>query len=390
MSHVTEPLEGINVLDITTFLAGPLLTRSLADLGADVVKVEPPGGDLTRSRPGSPHSPLWLNVHRGRRSVVLDLKSVAGRDVFLALADQADVVAENFRAGVSDRLGIGAELLRERNPRLVHASITGFGTGGPLGDQLAIDGAVQALAGTIQLAERNGIDPLPSFIPVADVAGASAATQAVLAALFARERTGRGCTIDISLLEALLPWVVVNRQASVAPPITQVVVGSDGARFLVQAPLHFHRRLLELAASVPGCEALLSDPRFADRDGARAHAPEYTALMRRAFAALPRAEWLQRLAAAGIPAAPANTIDEALGHDQLVHRGAVAEIVNTDGSLERLPLSPYRFDGERREVVEAPPALGADTREVLTSLLGYNADEIDELASRGAFGNSGV
>jgi CoA:oxalate CoA-transferase len=390
MNQVTEPLHGIRILDITTFLAGPLLTRSLADLGADVVKVEPPGGDLTRSRPGTPHSPLWLNVHRGRRSVVLDLKSEAGREVFLALADQADVVAENFRAGVSERLGIGAERLCARNPLLIHASITGFGTGGPLGEQLAIDGAVQAFAGTIELAERNGIDPLPSFIPVADVAGASAATQAVLAALFSRERTGRGCRIDISLLEALLPWVTINRQASVAPPITQVVVGSDGARFLVQAPLHFHRRLLELVATVPGCETLLSDGRFADRDGARAHAAEYTALMRRAFAALPRAEWLHRLAAAGIPAAPANTIDEALAHEQLEHRGAVAEVVNTDGSRERIPLSPYRFDGRRRDVVETPPVLGGDTHEVLTSLLGYDVDRISEFAARGAFGENGL
>jgi crotonobetainyl-CoA:carnitine CoA-transferase CaiB-like acyl-CoA transferase len=384
---LAEPLRGVRVLDVTTFLAGPLLTRNLADLGAEVIKVESPTGDPTRPPPGSNFSPLWLNVHRGRRSVVLDLKTDAGGDVFRALAARADVLAENFRPGVSERLGIGADVLCADNPRLIHASITGFGAGGPLGDQIAIDGAVQAFAGSVELSERNGLDPSPAPIPVADLAGASTATQAVLAALYARQRSGRGCRIDVSLLEAFLPWVVINRQASVAPPITQIVVGSDGGRFLVQAPIHFHHRLMLLMAQVPGCEAALTDTRFADRDGARAHAVEYTQLLRTAFKSATRAEWLQRLAAAGIPAAPVHLVDEALAHPQLEFRGAVAEVVNIDETHERILLSPYRFDGQRRDVVEAPPRLGHDTLDVMANVLGHSDPEIQRLAARGAFGD---
>jgi crotonobetainyl-CoA:carnitine CoA-transferase CaiB-like acyl-CoA transferase len=268
------------------------------------------------------------------------------------------------------------------NPREHH----GLRPRGALGDQIAIDGAVQAFAGSIELSERNGLDPVPMPIPVADLAGASTATQAVLAALYARERTGRGGRIDISLLEALLPWVVINRQASVAPPVTQVVVGSDGERFLVQAPMHFHSRLLLLVGDVPGCEAALTDPRFTDRYRARAHAAEYTQLLRTAFASAPRADWLQRLAAAGVPAAPVHGVDEALAHPQLEFRGAVADVVNTDGTTERVTLSPYRFDGRRRDVAEPPPVLGQDTLDVMANVLGYGNIEIQELTARGAFG----
>jgi formyl-CoA transferase len=188
------------------------------------------------------------------------------------------------------------------------------------------------------------------------------------------------------LLEALLPWVVVNRQASVAPPITQVVTGSDGARFLVQAPMHFHRRLLELVAVVPGCEVALTDPRFEDRNAARANAAAYLELMQRAFASAPRAEWLRQLARAGIPSAPVHSVDEALEHAQLAYRGAIADVVNVDGTTERVPLSPYRFDGQRRDIVEAPPELGRHTHTVLQELLHQTDAEIDELAARGAFG----
>jgi crotonobetainyl-CoA:carnitine CoA-transferase CaiB-like acyl-CoA transferase len=316
---------------------------------------------------------------------VLNLKTEAGREVFGSLAERVDVIAENFRDGVTDRLGIVSDVLRARNPRLIYASITGFGGGGPLGDQLAIDGAVQAMAGALELSERNGLGSWPVAIPVADLAGAAAATQAVLAALYARETTGRGCHIDVSLFEALLPWVAINRQASVAPPITQVVVGNDGLRFLVQAPMHFHRRLLQLVREVPGCRDAADDPRMADSDGARAHPAEFTQLVKAAFATASRAVWLERLAAAGIPAAPVLHVAEALNHPQLKYRDAVTEVVNLDGTSERVVLSPYRFDGHRLPEEELPPSLGRDTRQVLATVLGYGDEAVDDLAARGAF-----
>jgi crotonobetainyl-CoA:carnitine CoA-transferase CaiB-like acyl-CoA transferase len=260
-----EPLRGVRVLDLTTFLSGPLLARNLADLGAEVIKIEPPAGDPTRPKNGDPFSPVWLNVHRGRRGMVLDLKSRAGRDVLLDLAEHADVLVENYRPGVTGRLGVDAAPVRARNPRLVYATITGFGPDGPVAEQVSIDGPVQAFAGSIELAELNGVELMPMPITVADIAGASSATQGVLGALLARERTGEGCHIDVSLFEAVLPWINVNRRAALAPPVTLIVEGGDGGRFIVQTPIHFHSRLLQLAGSVPGCEALATEGRFATR-----------------------------------------------------------------------------------------------------------------------------
>src|SRR4051794_805652 len=148
-ASVVEPLRGVRVLDLTTFLSGPLVTRALADLGAEVIKVEPPGGDLTRGGQDQPTSSLWVNVHRGRKSVVLDLKATAGRGVFLDLVQTTDVLVENYRPGVTERLQIGPEHLRAKNPRLVYCTITGFGPDGPMADQVAIDGPVQAIAGAL-------------------------------------------------------------------------------------------------------------------------------------------------------------------------------------------------------------------------------------------------
>src|SRR3954454_20721619 len=190
-----EPLRGYRVLDLTTFLSGPLVARGVADLGAEVIKVEPPTGDPTRRKPEEPFQSLWLQVHRGRKSIVLDLKEPAGRDVLLELVRHADVLLENYRPGVMERFGLGPDVVRAVNDRLVYATITGFGPDGPVAKQVSIDGPVQAFAGSIELADLNGIERLPMPITVADIAGASAATTAGLGALLGRGRTGKGAAV---------------------------------------------------------------------------------------------------------------------------------------------------------------------------------------------------
>ena len=383
-----EPLRGCRVLDLTTFLSGPLVGRAVADLGAEVIKIEPPTGDPTRPKPGEPWQSLWLQVHRGRKSVVLDLKNPAGRNVLLELVKHADVLLENFRPGVMDRFDLSPDTVRAVNDRLIYVTITGFGPDGPVAQQVSIDGPVQAFSGSIELADLNGVDPLPMPITVADIAGASAATTALLGALLSRERTGKGTHVDVSLFESLLPWVFINRRAALAQPVTQMAEGSDGGRFIVQTPMHFHDRLRELVGTQPGFESFATDPRFANRDAAKEHADDYTATLQKAFASRTRDEWLADLKRVGIPSGPVHGIDEAMAHPQLDHRNATAEVPNRDRTPARFVLSPYRFDGERRTAAEEPPELGAHTTEVLQTVLGYGDREMDDLAAQGAFGRA--
>jgi crotonobetainyl-CoA:carnitine CoA-transferase CaiB-like acyl-CoA transferase len=386
-----EPLAGFRVLDLTTFLSGPLATRSLAALGATVVKVEPPAGDPTRAgwgrTPGEPPSPYWLALHRDRTSVVLDLKADAGRSLLLDLVERADALVENFRPGVMTRLGLDVDVLHARNPRLVSCSISGFGADGPVSQLAAIDGPVQAFAGMLDLTGEGQEPGMPVPVQVADIAGASYAAQAVLAALLARERTGRGAHVELSLLECVLQWLgVVDRSGTLAPPATMVVEAADGERLLVQPIMHFHPRFAALVAAVPGHEGFADDPRFSDRPARLAHRDAYEDAVRRAFRTRPRAAWLADLHAAGVPAAPVHRGDEVHGHPQVLHRGAVTETDVPGLGPTTVVAPPFVFDGVRRTTTTPPPLLGEHTRAVLADWLGASAADLDAAAAAGAFG----
>ncbi len=379
-------LEGVRVLDLTTFLSGPIATRTLLQLGAEVVKVEPPSGDPTRAglgmRPGQPFLPFWWQLHRGRRSAVLDLKSAAGCESLRALASVADVLVENYRPGVMERLGLAHDRLRKENPQLITCSITGFGPDGPAADAPALDAAVQAFAGAFDYPAALGMAEGPIPLTVADISGGAAAAQAILAALFARERSGFGCHLELSLVETLLQWLLVSdRTGTLRSPATILASGSDGARFIVQTTLHFRDRLLEVLDAEPATAGLASDPRFATWEARVANAEDFVAAARRAFAGRTRAEWLVRLAAAGLPAGAVQTIDEALVHPQLLHTRAAGI-----AGGHRVARSAFVVDGERTDDTSAPPALGEDTAVVLEQWLGFDEKRIAELAGKGAFG----
>jgi formyl-CoA transferase len=379
-------LDGVRVLDLTTFLSGPIATRTLVQLGAEVVKVEPPSGDPTRAgfgmRRGEPFLPFWWQLHRGRRSVALDLKSAPGRESLRALAGVADVLVENYRPGVMQRLGLPPDRLRKENPRLITCSITGFGPDGPAADAPALDAAVQAVAGAFEYPTVVGMAEGPIPLTVADISGGAAGAQAILAALFARERSGFGCHLELSLAETLLQWLLVSdRTGTLRSPATILAEGSDGARFVVQTTLHFRDRLLEVLDAEPATAGIARDPRFASWDARVANAEDFVRAARRAFASRTRAEWLVRLAAAGIPAGAVQTIDEALVHPQLLHTRAVGS-----AGGHRVARSAFVVDGERSDDTTAPPALGEDTAQVLEEWLGMDEKRIAELAAEGAFG----
>ena len=274
-----NPLDGVRVIDVTTFLAGPYATRVLADLGAEVIKVEPPAGDPTRGGwMGGGHAPAyWQQLHRGRKSVVLDLKDDAGKAAFRRLVATADVLVENLRAGVLDGLGLGTGSLRTENDRLITCSITGF-VSTELAGAPAVDGAVQAWTGVVGDMEAWTGAALPIPVQIADLAGGTSAVQAVLGALVGRATSGNGCHISVSLEEALTQWLSVCTPISALAAMTEVATASDGERFVVQAPMHFRARVEEIAGT-------------ADDRWSRA----------------PAADWLAKLRAAGVPAAPLRT-----------------------------------------------------------------------------------
>ena len=320
-----KPLHGIRVLDVTTFLAGPLATRTLADLGADVLKVEPPAGDPTRAgwKGGPDPSFYWRALHGGRRSVVLDLGSAADKAEFLRLAADADVVLENMRPGVTAKFGIDGPSLRARFPRLVTCAITGFDAGDPLAGISATDGPVQAWIGAVELMETWSGTALPMPVQMGDVAGGAVAAQGVLAALVARSSTGVGAHVQVSLASALRQWMAVtDRMGTLRSPATLVLTGSDGVRFLVQTPMRFAAVLLDLLELDP------ATPR-----------EEIAAAAARATASEPASVWLERLWAAGIPAAPVRPLDN------------------------DVPPPPWVIDGEPSLPAGPPPALGANNGE---------------------------
>jgi CoA:oxalate CoA-transferase len=391
-TDAAAPLAGFRILDLTTFLSGPLATRSLAVLGAEVVKIEPPTGDPTRAgsglHPGDAPSPFWLALHRDRSSVVLDLKNESGRAVLLELVGHADALVENFRPGVMARLGLEPDVLRQRNPRLVSCAISGFGGDGPFSQLAAIDGPVQAFTGMLELTGSDGEAGLPIPMQVADIAGASYAAQAVLAALLARERSGHGAHIELSLAECVMQWLgVVDRSGTLAPPSTLILETSDARSVLVQAIMHFHPRLAELVAKVPGNEGFATDARFADRESRARHREAYEDAVRCAFRTRTQADWLADLHAAGVPAAPVLRSSEVLEHPQMVHRGAAIHAEVPGSGPTALLAPPFMFDGVRRMHTTLPPALGEHNAAVLTSWLGYSAAQLDAAAASGAFGH---
>ena len=358
----SSPLSGVRVLDLTTFLSGPIAAQALVQLGAEVVKIEPPTGDPTRAGRPEPVSPFWWALHRDRKSVVLDLKNPAALAVLLDMVRHVDVVVENYRPGVTTRLGITFEALSAVNPSLIMCSITGYGASGPLSDAAAVDGAIQAFTGAFHLpgvfGERMG--PVPAVI--ADLAGGTTAAQGVLAALVARSTGGTsgGCHVEVDLVGAVLGWLAVSDWVgSTRFPRTVIAEAADGRQFVVQTPLHFSARL----AALLGLD--------------HEDTPEYGDRVRNALRAKPRDEWIALLAREGIPASPVQTMAEALAHP---------DVASESGGGFTLPASPFQFNGERHGSAEPPPTLGEHTESVLRQLLGYDDETLSQLRTKGVFG----
>ena len=377
------PLVGVTVLDFTRAVAGPFCTMLLGDLGARIIKVEDPnGGDETRQW-GPPFLSGWstyfLSMNRNKQSVAADLKSDEGRALVRAIAARADVVIENFRPGVVDRLGIGADELRALNPRLIYASVSGFGQTGPQAKRPGYDILLQAVSGSMYASAPEGEEAVKIAFPVADILAALFAGQAILAALYSRERTGRGRRIEVALLEGMLCAMsnlatgVLNtgddpKRVGVAQPNIvpyQLFHTADGP-LIVGAP---NERLWRRFCDAIDAPELAADKRFDSNPSRNQHRAVLVPLIQEKLRQHGVSYWQERFDRAEVPCGPVLPLSKALENPQLAAREAIVTANQPDLGTIRLVGNPMRFDDYRPEYA-APRSLGEDTARIRAEFLG--------------------
>lgn len=374
--HV-RPLDGIRVLDLTNVLAGPYCSYQLMLMGAEVVKIERPGqGDLARNLGPDPSlnrdgvGASFLAQNAGKSSLELDLKDTADRVLFERLLSGADVLLENFRAGVLDRMGYGAERLAQLNGRLVYCSISGFGQDGPMSDAPAYDQIVQGLTGMMSVTGTTETAPQRVGFPVCDTTGGLMAAFAISAALLHRERTGHGSRLDVSMLEASLStmgWAVSNYLVSGIPPEPlsdqNPTAAPSGTFHALDGPLNIaanQQRQFEALCRLAGAPELITDDRFGEREQRKIHRAELNAALNEALSSRPAADWERDLNAAGVPAARVLTVPQALEQPQLAHRNFITSLSHPGRPGRPLNVvgNGVLVDGEAFSPPSPPPLLG--------------------------------
>jgi crotonobetainyl-CoA:carnitine CoA-transferase CaiB-like acyl-CoA transferase len=385
---------GVRVLDLSRMLAGPYGSMLMADLGAEVIKIEDPDGGDPMRQMGPPFLPggesaYFLSINRNKKSLALDLTRPAGVQVFLDLARVADVVWDNFRPGILERLGCGHGRLRELNPRLVCCSISAFGQAGPYRDWPAFDLALQAMGGGMSITGEEGRAPVRMGLPIGDLAGGMFGAFAVAGALYRRERTGQGAVVDLSLLDCQVslltylaqyfwadgkvPGPMGSGHSSVVP--YQALPAADG--FLVVAV--FAEKFWAGFCRAIDRPELESDPRF-DSNGERvANRALLVPQLEELFRTRTVGEWLARLQREGVPAAPINRLDQVLGDPQVLLRQMVVTTEHPRHGVLPTLGTPVKVDGHLGLEVEPAPSLGQHDREVLSGLLGYPDERLAAL-----------
>lgn len=399
------PLAHVRVLDLSRVLAGPWASQVLADLGAEVIKVERPGaGDDTRGwgppflrdaagRPTS-ESAYFLSANRSKRSVTIDLAHPEGQELVRRLARQSDILLENYKVGGLSRYGLAWEQLREVNPRLVYCSITGFGQTGPYRHRAGYDFLLQGMGGLMSITGEPGGSPMKVGVAIVDVLTGMYAATAALAALAHRERTGEGQQVDLALLDVqvamlanqaqsyLTAGVAPTRLGNAHPSIVpyQAFATADGHIVVAVGNDGQFARLCEVA----GRPELAADPRFAKNAGRVAHREALIPILAALFATRSSTTWIAQLEEAGVPCGPINDLAQVFDDPQVRHRGMRREVEHPLAGTTAIGASPIRLGGTPLGPPSAPPLLGQHTREVLSELLGLSDDELERLRGAGA------
>ncbi len=395
-----RPLAGVRVLDLTQFLAGPFATQILGDLGAEVIKLEAPSGDWSRSLPPhfiGPDSAYYLSVNRNKKSVVADMKSADGLALVKRLVGASDIVMENFRPGVLDRLGLVYEELASENEGLIWCSISGFGRNGPDRDRPAYDMIVQALSGGMSMTGEPGEPAVRAGIPIGDLCAGMYGTIGVLAALEARRRTGKGRLVDVAMLDCQVAMLCYQAayflhsgdepgrqgRGHASIPTYRSFDAGNGTELVITANTE---RMWRALCGVLGREELADDPRFATNDDRYANRFELWPLLEAAFREKDADAWVPLLLEAGIPVGRVNTLGAAFSNPQIVHRDMVLDLTARDGRRVRVAGNPIKFDDDTPSPAAFPPLLGQNTRDVLGEVLGLAEEEIEAALAAGIVG----
>lgn len=395
---MTKPLSGIRVLDLTNVLAGPFACHQLAHLGAEVIKVEAVArGDLARNLGADAELSAkgmgisFLAQNPGKKSLTLNLKDPRGKQALTRLVATSDVLVENFRPGVMDRLGLGFDSLKTRNPSLIYCAISGFGQDGPWADRPAYDQIIQGLSGVMSVTGDADSAPLRVGYPLADTVGGLTAAMAITAALNAPDR---GTFIDISMLDSVLAtmgWVVSNHLVGGVAPTPQ---GNENPTSAPSGTFQCADGLINIAANKDEQwdllarhlerPDLLEHPDFATREDRKANRLRLKAELETVLTKRPARDWSRELNGIGVPAGAVMTVPEILGHPQIADRGLLARFEDAPGVDRAFDLMRIgaMFDGTRPAVDSPPPALGANSEDILGAL-GYSAAEITEMQNEG-------
>ena len=390
---MSQPLEGIRVLDLTHVLAGPFCTQVLGDLGAEVIKIERPGvGDPTRRMP--PHtmkdqSLYFMALNRNKKSLTLDLKAPEGKEIFYGLIPKADVVMNNFTPGTMEKLGLGYEDLKKINRKIVWASVTGYGQTGPYRERPSYDIIVQAMGGALSYTGEPGKPPVRCGIPIGDLGGAVFAVIGILSALVSRSVTGEGRMVDISMLDVQIalhtyrakyyfvageiPRPVGTAHVSNVP--LRAYATKDSALVIEAYVDHFFRNLclnMDL-------EHLADDPRFNTRTGRLKNREELDRILEEAFLKKTTAEWWDLFLKREVPSGPIYTVAEAVADPQVLSRNMVVEIDSPHVGKTKDVGTPIKVSGVDQIRYVYPPALGEHSEQILKDLLGYPANKIAAL-----------
>ena len=388
---MVRPLESILILDLSRALAGPYCSMMLADMGAEIIKIEMPGrGDDSRSW-GPPfvegESAYFMSVNRNKKSITLNLKNEKSKEIIEKLIKKADIIIENFRPGTMDKLGLSYENVAELNPEIIYASISGFGQDGPYRLLPGFDQVIQGMGGLMSVTGEPGGPPIKVGVAVADIAGGMFAAYGIMIALFNRQRTGKGQMIDVSLLDSQVAWLTYRAGSFFASGKIPQPLGSGHPNIVPYQAFKANDTYVNIAAgndqlwqkfcSAVGLEDIVENPKFATNAKRVENRNELVNIISNIVSSKNAQEWLDILTKAGVPCGPIYTLDEIFTDPQVLHRNMVKDLDHIKAGKIKVTGVPVKLSATPGEILTSPPVLGQNTKEILLEL-GYSDNDIEK------------